>query len=47
MREKFPGYYRPTAEEFDELWRSALIVPDANVLLSLYRLSETRYKLDA
>ncbi len=41
MREKFPGYYRPTAEEFDELWRSALIVPDANVLLSLYRLSET------
>ena len=41
MREKFPGYYRPTADEFDELWRSALIVPDANVLLSLYRLSET------
>ena len=41
MREKFPGFYRPTPEEFDELWRSALIVPDTNVLLSLYRLSET------
>ncbi len=41
MRERFPGFYRPTDEEFDGLWQSALIVPDANVLLALYRLSDT------
>lgn len=38
MRESFPGYYRPTEEEFVELWEQALIVPDTNVLLTLYRL---------
>lgn len=41
MREKFPGFYRPTKEEFDELWREALFVLDANVLLNLYRYPET------
>lgn len=46
MRETFPGHYRPTREEFAELWNEALIVPDANVLLTLYRLPEdTRDKL--
>ncbi|HEX5594036.1 MAG TPA: PIN-like domain-containing protein [Solirubrobacterales bacterium] len=46
MRERFPGFYRPTEEEFKELWQTALIVPDTNVLLTLYRVSEaTRAKL--
>jgi hypothetical protein len=46
MRERFPGHYRPTEEEFADLWARALIVPDTNVLLSLYRLPErTRAKL--
>jgi hypothetical protein len=41
MRDDFPGYYRPSAKEFEELWGEALIVPDANVLLTLYRLGDT------
>lgn len=46
MRETFPGHHRPSEEEFAELWNEALIVPDANVLLTLYRLPEdTRDKL--
>jgi PIN domain-containing protein len=46
MRNRFPGYYRPSEEEFKKLWDTALIVPDTNVLLTLYRLSEaTRGKL--
>ncbi len=39
MKNTFRGYYRPTEAEFGELWRTALFVPDANVLLSLYRYS--------
>jgi len=41
MRESFPGHYRPSEAEFEALWESALIVPDTNVLLTLYRLPET------
>ncbi len=41
MRKLFPGYYRPTDEEFDELWRQALFAFDANMMLNLYRYSET------
>jgi hypothetical protein len=44
MRQRFPGHYRPTAEEFSELWEKALFVPDANVLLNLYRYSEATRK---
>jgi hypothetical protein len=40
LRSSFPGYFRPKAEEFDTLWRSALIAVDANVLLNLYRYSQ-------
>lgn len=46
MRDQFPGFYRPGEEDVDELWQKALIVPDANVLLTIYRLAEgTRGKL--
>lgn len=39
MRDLFRGYYRPTQEEFDQLWTEGLIALDANVLLNLYRYS--------
>ena len=40
MRDRFPGYYGPTEEEFAALWESCLFVPDTNVLLNLYRYDE-------
>lgn len=40
MRKLFPEYYRPTEEEFKELWETATFVFDANVLLNLYLLTE-------
>jgi hypothetical protein len=39
MREFFPGYYRPTEDDFSVLWANCVFVLDANVLLSLYQLS--------
>lgn len=39
MKSKFSEYYQLTDTEFDELWKNALFVFDANVLLDLYRLS--------
>lgn len=43
MKETFRSYYRPTEQEFSELWRESLIIPDANVILNLYSYSqETR-----
>jgi hypothetical protein len=36
MRGLFPGYYRPTDEEFKELWEKCIFIFDANVLLNLY-----------
>ncbi|HYH98763.1 PIN-like domain-containing protein [Hyalangium sp.] len=37
MKELFPGYYRPTPEEFDDLWKTATFVFDTNVLLHIHR----------
>src|SRR5664279_5602157 len=37
MREVFPEWHVPTDEEIEELYRSATIIMDANVLLSVYR----------
>lgn len=39
LRQTFPGYYRPTDEEFDRLWEEGMFVVDTNVLLNLYRYS--------
>lgn len=39
MRRTFFAHYRPHQEEFSELWEKCLFVPDANVLLNLYRYS--------
>lgn len=37
MREAFPSFYRPTENDFENLWANGLIVLDTNVLLNLYR----------
>jgi predicted nucleic acid-binding protein len=39
MRQTFPGYFRPTVEEFDRLWGEGMFVVDTNVFLHLYRYS--------
>lgn len=41
MRKSLIGYYPPTEAELKELWKSGLIVLDANVLLNLYRYSDS------
>jgi hypothetical protein len=40
MRDRFPGFYRPTKDEFDAFFERGLICPDASVLLTLYKVSE-------
>lgn len=43
MKSKFPGYFKLSEKEINELWENALFVFDANILLNLYRYSnETR-----
>jgi len=43
MKSKFPGYFKLTEEEINDLWENALFAFDANILLNLYRYSdETR-----
>jgi hypothetical protein len=39
MKNGFPGYYRPTPEEFDAIWRTCIVCVDANVLLNMYAYS--------
>lgn len=39
LREAFPGFYRPTDDEFGRLWDEGTFVFDTNVLLNLYRYS--------
>lgn len=46
MKHLFPGYYRPTEEEFKEWWEDALFVFDTNSLFNLYRYdADTSSKL--
>src|SRR5260221_11043614 len=39
MRQLFPGYYKPTDQEFERLWDNCIFAFDANILLNLYRYS--------
>lgn len=41
MKTSFSGYYPPSVEQYEQLWKEALIVLDTNVLLNLYRLPTT------
>lgn len=38
MRQDFPGYFDPTEDDIQSLWRDAVIALDSNVLLGLYRM---------
>lgn len=38
MKSIFNGFYPPTSEDYERLWKEAIIVLDTNVLLNLYRL---------
>lgn len=38
MKSNFCGFYPPTDDEYERLWKEATIVLDTNVLLNLYRL---------
>ena len=44
MKRIFPGYHRPTKDEFEKLWQTCTFVLDANVLLNLYRYPEQARK---
>ncbi|BAU67215.1 hypothetical protein STA3757_46250 [Stanieria sp. NIES-3757] len=39
MRNLFPGYYKPTEDEFQELWQEGIFCFDTNILLNVYRYS--------
>ena len=41
MRNSFPGQFANDPERLQELWGVALIALDANVLLNLYRYSDS------
>ena len=41
MKNEFHSFYRPTKDEFDCMWESAIIAVDANVLLNLYTYSHS------
>lgn len=46
MKNTFHGYYRPSDQEFQELWNNCIFVFDTNVLLNFYRYSQkTREEL--
>lgn len=40
MKTKFPGYFKLSEEEIQNLWDNALFTLDANILLNLYRYSD-------
>lgn len=42
MKSLFPGYHRPTEEEFHQMWQECIFAFDASMLLNIYRYpSET------
>ena len=36
MKKMFPGYYLPSEEDFESLWKEGLFIFDTNVLLDMY-----------
>ena len=41
MKELFPGYYRKTETDIKQIWEHGIIMFDTNVLLNLYRYSDS------
>jgi hypothetical protein len=44
MKQLFPGYYRPSEQEFVEMWKSGIFAFDANMLLNIYRYTPETQK---
>ena len=44
IKDLFPGFYRPSDDEFITLWEKGIFVLDSNVLLNLYRYPEKARK---
>lgn len=44
VKKTFPGEFGYTPRQFENLWKNAIIVPDTNVLLNVYKLSEKTRK---
>lgn len=40
MKDLFPGYYSPTEDEYQKLWRTGIFIFDTNFLLDLFRYSD-------
>lgn len=41
MKNLFPGHFANSSQDIDKLWQNCIFVLDANVLLSLYRYSDS------
>ena len=41
MKDLFPGHFKESQENLREVWDTCLFVFDANILLNLYRYSDT------
>ena len=41
MKNTFQEFYTPSDDDFEKLWKKAIFVFDTNILLNLYRYSET------
>lgn len=44
MKNSFPGHFPPSKRDINRLWDSCLFTVDANILLNLYRYSDTTRK---
>jgi hypothetical protein len=44
IKNKFPGYFTPTEDEFKTLWNEGVFIFDTNILLHFYRYNEETYK---
>lgn len=40
LRDQFPGYYQPTKDNIESIWRDATFIVDTNVLLNLYKFPQ-------
>ncbi|TGN96000.1 PIN domain-containing protein [Burkholderia sp. USMB20] len=40
LRDQFPGYYQPTKDNLESIWRDATFIVDTNVLLNLYKFPQ-------
>lgn len=46
LRDLFPGYYKPSENDFKAMWKDGIFVLDTSALLNLYRYtSGTRDEL--